>query len=140
MQSNHFYRTNCPACSKQVAQNTDGTPRKHKCVDPKEDFNQFALRINPATLGFSPKMVAIVGAIIGYDYQVRNFLKLTAIHITSDGFVIGSTDPISSGAFLGDYVDLFKNLSLLSDELTLTDNKRFCELYNQRVTDYRTNK
>ena len=32
----------------------------------------FAERINPRNLGFSPKLVAIVGAIIGHDYGVRD--------------------------------------------------------------------
>ena len=31
---------------------------------------EFAERINPTNLGFSPKMTAIVGAIIGHDYGV----------------------------------------------------------------------
>ena len=62
-----------------------------------------AYKSSPQRFGYSAMMTAIVGAIIGYDYGVRDPLggKLTGISITSDGFIIASTTSHESGAFIG---------------------------------------
>ena len=47
---------------------------------------EFAERIDPRRLGFSPKLQAIVGAIISHDYGVKDLRgnTLRSISITSD--------------------------------------------------------
>lgn len=94
----------------------------------------FAERVNPAQFNFSPKMVAIVGAIIGHDYGVRdgrgNFLA--SISITSDGFIIGSCN-----SFLGAADDLNRNLADYRTFLTKEDAAQFDALYQSRVKDWR---
>src|SRR5712664_4154548 len=68
-----------------------------------------AERLNPRQYGFSPKLTAIIGAIIGHDYGVRDTRggHLTSISITSDGYVIArSTASDGGGAFIGDARDL----------------------------------
>ena len=107
-------------------------------------LKELAERINPRNLGFSPKLVAIVGAIIGHDYGVRDSRGgcLTGLSITSDGFVIAaSTASDGGGALLCDAADLHRNLAdyrftlaAVSDE----DAEEFDRLYNVRVTDWRS--
>jgi len=101
--------------------------------------NEFALRINPRIFNFSPKMTAIVGAIIGYDYGVRDARggRLTSISITSDGFVLaGSTASDGGGAFIGSVDDLKANLYDYVFSLTDEDRAEFNRLYAENVTDY----
>ena len=103
-------------------------------------FDTFALRIHPGKLGFSPKLTAIVGAIIGHDYGVRDARggKLTSLSITSDGFVIcHSTMSDGGGAFLGSADDLQRNLKLFVAELAPKDFAEFSKLYGQNVKDWR---
>jgi hypothetical protein len=103
---------------------------------------KLAEKLNPRKLGFSPKMTALVGAILGYDYGVRDARGgvLTSLSITSDGHIIcGSTASDGGGAFVGDASDLDRNLSLLLNtaKLTKTELKAFKSIYTARVTDYR---
>jgi hypothetical protein len=103
----------------------------------------FAERINPRSLGFSPKMTAIVGAIIGHDYGVRDRRGgyLTSLSITSDGFVLAqSTASDGGGALLCDAADLARNvedyrfaLAGENDE----DAETFESLYAANVKDWR---
>src|SRR5690348_2999129 len=90
-------QTVCETCGKEM----DLRPKQGRTRKAKADRAEFARRINPAALNFSPKMVAIVGAIIGHDYGVRDGRgrQLTGLSITSDGFVIAETTPVSSGTF-----------------------------------------
>ena len=106
--------------------------------------NDFAERINPRNLGFSPKMSAIVGAIIGHDYGVRDRKGryLTALSITSDGYVTcSSTASSGGGAFIGSAEDLERNLEqftmALHDGASDEDAEEFERLYKQNVRDWR---
>jgi hypothetical protein len=106
-------------------------------------FADFADRVNPRNLGFSPRMTAIVGAIIGHDYGVRDSRggRLTGLSITSDGFVTaGSTAAYGGGAFIGSADDLERNLA--DYRFTLAgendeDAEEFDRLYKQNVRDWR---
>jgi hypothetical protein len=106
--------------------------------------NDFAERINPRNLGFSPKMAAIVGAIIGHDYGVRDRKggRLTSLCITSDGYVTcGSTASDGGGAFIGSAEDLDRNLEqfvmVLHDAASDEDAEEFERIYVANVLDYR---
>ena len=106
-------------------------------------FEAFAERVNPRNLGYSPKMTALVGAIIGFDYGVRDSKggKLSSLSITSDGYVMASsTASDGGGAFLGSASDLERNLA--DYRFTLAgendeDAEEFDKLYNQNVRDWR---
>lgn len=103
-------------------------------------MEEFAERINPRRFGFSPKLVAIVGAIIGHDYGVRDRKGgyLTGLSITSDGYVMASsTASDGGGAFLGDANDLDNNLAVWQADLSMDDSDEFARLYVQNVEDYR---
>lgn len=108
-------------------------------------MSEFADRINPTNLGYSPKMTAIVGAIIGHDYGVRDRKGgyLTSISITSDGYVTASsTASDGGGAFIGSADDLDSNLAdyrfVLGSEASDEDAEEFDRLYKARVYDYRS--
>ena len=108
-------------------------------------LKDLAERINPRNLGFSPKMVAIVGAIIGHDYGVRDRKggRLTSLSITSDGFVTcGSTASDGGGAFIGSVDDLDRNLEqfvmVLHNEVGDEEAEEFERLYKANVTDWRS--
>lgn len=109
-------------------------------MDTEKQKLDFAARINPANLGYSPKMGAIVGAIIGHDYGARDARgnRITGISITSDGFVMGSTDPVSSGALIGRVEDLQRNLARFYQDIGEKDAEIFQEMYAARVQDWRT--
>src|ERR1039458_5239218 len=68
-----------------ISTSREDTKMKSKAIKASD----FAERISPRDLGFSPKMAAIVGAIIGHDYGVRDSRggQLTSLAITSDGYV-----------------------------------------------------
>lgn len=99
----------------------------------------FAERINPGQFGFSPKLVALVGAIIGHDYGVRDGRggKLSSLSITSDGYVMAQSTAHESGAFIGDVGDLEANLSIWKEELSPEDQAQFNRLYVANVKDWR---
>jgi hypothetical protein len=108
-----------------------------------QEFTDFANRINPTNLGYSPKMTAIVGAIIGHDYGVRDRKGglLSGLSITSDGFVMAnSTASDGGGAFIGSADDLNRNLAdyqfVLAGEND-EDAEEFAKLYAQNVKDWR---
>lgn len=98
-------------------------------------------KLNPAKLGYSPKMASILTAITGHDYGSRDGRGnlYTGLSITSDGFVIAQTEPISSGAFLGTASDLTRNLNRLIEDANLTPEERaeYERLYTAHVTDWR---
>lgn len=103
---------------------------------------EFAERINPKNYNFSPKLVAIVGAIIGFDYGVRDGVRggqlLAPISITSDGFVTaGSTMSDGGGAFIGEARDLESNIALYLNDLSAADREEFGFYYRQNVKDWR---
>lgn len=107
-------------------------------------FADFAERINPRYLGYSPKMTAIVGAIIGHDYGVRDSRggRLTGLSITSDGYVTAhSTASDGGGAFLGSADDLERNVEEISlhlhDAASDEDAEEFDRLYKANVRDWR---
>ena len=106
-------------------------------------FSKFAERINPTNLGYSPRMTAIVGAIIGFDYGVRDRKGglLSGLSITSDGYVMAnSTASDGGGAFIGSADDLNRNLAdyqfVLAGEND-EDAEEFAKLYAQNVRDWR---
>lgn len=99
----------------------------------------FADRINPARFNFSPKMTALVGAIVGHDYGVRDGRggRLTSLSITSDGYVICGSTAHETGAFVGSADDLDRNLANYLVFLTPADRAEFAKVYAVRVTDWR---
>ena len=106
---------------------------------------EFAERINPRNLGFSPKLTAIVGAIIGHDYGVRDRRggQLTSLSITSDGYVTcGSTASDGGGAFIGSADDLDRNLEqfimVLHNDVSDEDAEEFERVYKANVKDWRS--
>jgi hypothetical protein len=106
---------------------------------------EFAERINPRNLGFSPKLTAIVGAIIGHDYGVRDRKggRLTSLSITSDGFVTASsTASDGGGAFIGSADDLDRNLEqfimVLHNDVSDEDAEEFERVYKANVKDWRS--
>jgi hypothetical protein len=109
-------------------------------LNQTQNYN-FAGRINPRNFNFSPMMAAIVGAIIGHDYGVRDGVRggqLTSIAITSDGFVTaGSTASDGGGAFIGDASDFHRNLTAFRAALNPQDCAEFDRLYAANVIDYR---
>jgi hypothetical protein len=102
---------------------------------------KLAEKLNPRVHGFSPKMAALVGAMIGFDYGVRDDKggHIGPLSITSDGFVIAASDVHESGAFLGDFREIDKNLKLLLADANLTaaERKEFNRLYKKNVLDLR---
>jgi hypothetical protein len=111
--------------------------------NPVSRFAEFAARINPTNLGFSPKMTAIVGAIISHDYGVRDSRggRLTGLSITSDGYVTASsTASDGGGAFIGSAADLDRNLADYRFALAAEndeDAEEFDRLYKLNVRDWR---
>lgn len=104
------------------------------------DETTFAERIDPRNFNFSPKLAAIVGAIIGHDYGVRDRRGgyLTSLSITSDGFVIAvSTASSGGGALLCDAGELEGNLAIFIAELTAEDAAEFLRRYALVVKDWR---
>jgi hypothetical protein len=102
---------------------------------------EFAERINPSKFNFSPKLVAIVGAIIGHDYGVRDGRggKLSSLSITSDGFVTASsTMSDGGGAFIGSAAELERNLAEYRTKLTDADRAEFDRFYKVNVRDWRS--
>lgn len=95
---------------------------------------EFAARINPRQFNFSPKLTALVGAIIGFDYGVRDGRgnHISSISITSDGFIIASCN-----AFLGSADDLNSNLAIYRNELSQEDRRTFDTFYQSNVKDWR---
>ena len=108
-------------------------------------LKELAERINPRNLGFSPKLTAIVGAILGHDYGVRDRKGglLSSLSITSDGYVTASsTASDGGGAFIGDAQDLDRNLEqfvmVLHNEVGDEEAEEFERLYKANVTDWRS--
>lgn len=111
-----------------------------QAVNPVGDAG-FADRIHPRNFNFSPKLAAIVGAVIGHDYGVRDGRggHLYSIAITSDGHVLASsTASGGGGAFVGSAADLDRNLADYRDVLTAADRAEFDRRYRGRVLDYRS--
>ena len=112
-------------------------------ANPVSRFAEFAARINPDNFGFSPRMTAIVGAIIGHDYGVRDSRggRLIGLSITSDGYVTASsTASNGGGAFIGSAADLDRNLADYRFALAAEndeDAEEFDHIYKARVYDYR---
>jgi hypothetical protein len=100
-----------------------------------------AEKVNPQRLGYSPMMAAIVGALIGHDYGVRDSRggKLTGLSLTSDGFVIADTTSHDTGAFIGKASDLERNLGKLVSDAHLTPSEltQFNKLKASHLTDWR---
>ena len=118
-------------------------PEERARWDAEKRADEFAERINPRHLGFSPKMTAIVGAIIGHDYGVRDSRggRLTSLSITSDGYLIASSTAHESGAFIGSADDLDRNLEqftlALHDEASDEDAEEFEGLCALNIRDWR---
>ena len=111
--------------------------------NPVSRFAEFAAQINPTNLGFSPRMTAIVGAIIGHDYGVRDSRggRLIGLSITSDGYVTASsTESDGGGAFIGSAADLDRNLADYRFALAAEndeDAEEFDRLYKLNTRDWR---
>lgn len=104
-----------------------------------EPLESYAARINPARFNFSPKLTAIVGAIIHHDYGIRDRKngKLSHLSITSDGFVLADSSAHESGAFISDYDTLRLVIQQWLTELSDADAARFWELWRANVRDWR---
>jgi hypothetical protein len=113
-----------------------------RTATPKQSESKLVLKFTVALEHYSPQMTALIGAILGHDFGVRTRKghQLVGLSITSDGFVIGSTDPVSSGAFIGAASDLSGNLMRLLEDAKLTDAEytEYKQRYEQHVTDWRT--
>jgi hypothetical protein len=100
-----------------------------------------AEKLNPRKFGFSPKMAALFGAILGHDYGVTDSrgARLTSLSITSDGFVVCGSTAHESGAFVGEVSDLERNLVSLLEaaHLHVSEAIAFERVYASRVQDYR---
>ena len=86
-------------------------------------------------------LAAIVGAIIGHDYGVRDRKggHLTSIAICSDGYVTArSTASDGGGAFLGSAEAMEQNLRIFREDLSENDRNEFDRLYKANVLDYRS--
>jgi hypothetical protein len=103
-----------------------------------DEPSKFEDRINPTRYNFSPKLVAIVGAIIGHDYGVRDRKGgyLTDLSITSDGFVMARSTASDGGAMIGGASDMERNLELWKAQLNAADAAEFMTHYHC-VTDWR---
>lgn len=104
-----------------------------------ETLTQFAERIDPRKFNFSPKLTALVGAIIGHDYGVRDQKggRLTELSITSDGFVVAASTAHESGAFVGDAAEMAGNIGMWLEELSAEDRAEFLGLHRTNVRDWR---
>ena len=108
-----------------------------------DQLKAFAGRINPTNLGYSPKMTAIVGAIIGYDYGIRDRKggRLFGLSITSDGWLMASSTAHESGAFLGSTKDFERNLAdyqfVLHSQASDEDAEEFDKLCKTSIKDWR---
>ena len=139
------------AKNKQVCDNCGFIKRKHICncgcglglgihdgaLTPAVAF---AARIHPRKFGFSPKLTAIVGAIIGHDYDVRDSRggHITSISISSDGFVMAtSTASSGGGALLCCADEMSDSLTEWVTELTHDDRIEFVRIYRECVKDWR---
>jgi hypothetical protein len=130
-------------CTQKESSELLSTLKESYQAAKESSFTDFAERVSPRNLGFSPKMTAIVGAIIGFDYGVRDSKggRLTGLSITSDGFVTaGSTASDGGGAFIGSASDMERNLA--DYRFTLAgendeDAEEFDRLYKQNVRDWR---
>jgi hypothetical protein len=100
-----------------------------------------AEKLNPRKFGFSPKMAALLGAILGHDYGVTDSRggRLISLSITSDGFVICGSTAHESGAFVGEVSDLERNLEALLEaaHLDVSEAIAFERVYASRVQDDR---
>ena len=130
-------------CTKAEASDLLSTLKESYQAAKLSSFEAFAERISPRNLGYSPRMAAIVGAIIGHDYGVRDNKggRLTGLSITSDGFVTAqSTASDGGGAFIGSAYDLDRNLADYRFTLAGVDDEdaeEFDKLYNQNVRNWR---
>jgi hypothetical protein len=127
-----------------IAEQRSGKPVQEAAAKLANEVGKRSLAdvLNPRQYGFSPKMSAIIGAILGHDYGVRDGRgnHIVGLSITSDGFVLGSTVPLSSGAFVGDVADLERNLAFLLEDAKLSPQERaeYDKLYAARVQDWRS--
>jgi hypothetical protein len=130
-------------CTKAEASKLLSSTKESYQAVKTSQLAEFAERINPTNLGYSPRMTAIVGAIIGYDYGVRDSRggRLTSLAITADGFVMAdSTASDGGGAFIGSASDLDRNLAKYRFTLAGEndeDAEEFDRLYKQNVRDWR---
>lgn len=135
-----FINLHSPRGTKKAVQQNEHERRDD--IQTAMTITKLAERMNPSRAGFSPKMTAILGAILGHDYGVTDSRggRLTSISITSDGFVIaGSTASDGGGAFIGGASDLDRNLAQLLNALKLTkaETAAFMRVYTTRVRDWR---
>ncbi len=102
------------------------------------DHDALVKSLDPRKLGYSPKMSAIIGALLGHDYGVRDSRggQFTGeFNVTSDGFVIASSTASESGAFIGTVRDFDCNLSrlMLDAHLTAQEAAEFSRILATRV-------
>lgn len=107
---------------------------------PESPVTALAIKMNPKAFGYSPRMAALLGAVLGHDYGARDSRggHITSLAITSDGFVVGASTASDGGAFLGTVADLARNLALLVADANLTPEETalFTATLKDRVTDY----
>ncbi len=130
-------------CTHQEASELLSSTKESYQAVKTSQLAEFAERISPRNLGFSPRMTAIIGAIIGFDYGVRDSRggQLTGLSITSDGYVIASsTASDGGGAFVGAASDLERNIEAYRFEVASQndeDAEEFDRIYARRVKDWR---
>jgi hypothetical protein len=114
----------------KATENKDGLVRE-------KNISNLCIKFALALENYSPRMAALAGAVLGHDFGVRDRKgnRLVGISITSDGFIIAQTEPVSSGAFIGTVDDLARNLALLICDANLTpeETQEYGRLYDQHV-------
>jgi hypothetical protein len=103
--------------------------------------SKLIMKFTEALKNYSPQMTAVAGAILGHDFGLRDRRgnRWVGLSITSDGFVIASTEPVSSGAMIGTADELAHNLALLICDANLTpeETKEYGRRYDAHVTNWR---
>lgn len=100
-----------------------------------------AAKFQAVLTNYSPKMAALLGAVIGHDFGVRDGQgnQVTSLSITADGFVIGHTPDPDSSPFIGSADDLDRNLALVLADAKLNADEAalYTTLLFQNVKDWR---
>jgi len=117
-------------------------PRNNHELRP-HPHRALAAKLTPHIHGFPTRMTAVIGAILNYDYGVRepDGGKLTYIHITKSGDVVslctGCTQPL---VYIGPVQTLEQDIRTLTKraKLTQTEIEEFERVYRLRVKDWRT--
>lgn len=91
--------------------------------EANRDHDALVKALDPRKHGYSPKMSAIIGALLGFDYGVRDShggTLTTPFSVTSDGFVLCGHTTHDTGAFIGTVTEFNSNIQRLVHDANLT--------------------